>query len=69
MVEVGVILCLTAGPKRRAFGYCSSYRSIQSAANIKGGGVIKLSNNSAVFVLDQQAAGGKEERQRQRQCG
>ena len=37
-VEVGVILCLTAGPNRRALGYCSSYRSIQSAANIKGEG-------------------------------
>ena len=36
-VEVGVILCLTAGPNRRALGYCSSYRSIQSAANISRG--------------------------------
>ena len=27
-VEVGVILCLTAGPNRRALGYCSNYRSI-----------------------------------------
>ena len=29
---------LLTGPNRRALGYCSSYRSIQSAANIKGGG-------------------------------
>ena len=36
-VEVGVILCLTGGaePTRTRFGYFSSYRSIQSAANIK----------------------------------
>ena len=27
-VEVGVILFLTAGPNRRALGYCSNYRSI-----------------------------------------
>ena len=58
-VEVGVILCLTAGPNRRALGYCSVYRYIQSAANIKGRGDIVVEQLSCVCVG---LAGGRRQR-------
>ena len=57
-VEVGVILCLTAGPNRRALGTAQVTAPFKAPQISRGRGD-KFSNSSAVLVLDEQAAGGQ----------
>ena len=59
MVEVGVILCLTAGPNRRALASDTAQVTAPFKAPQISEGVIKLSNSSAVFVG---LAGGRRQR-------